>query len=216
MLFLSKTSAEATFHLEGREHFIDLFCTLAKGFPPAVLHNRRKIPIIDINGDIGCGKSLAVETMMRTWIDSDNLVDLYAEEKDHMFLEGYSSEAYYAISKTFNVAGRKTSMTFQCNPLDRKLLQDAKGAVQADKTISGGIIFGSRRNYYDRDNHSYSLEEKDWIQPQEAWINMFIAYQSRGSADEWLRDIDITVRNPTLLKSQQFMRQWQKLPELTA
>lgn len=188
-------------HLEiltyGRSAFIDAIETLANAFPARFLHDRWNIPQIELKGAFACGKSLLVETMMKTWSDDHTLSDVYGNEKRFMFLEGRICDAMQTVSQEFNVQSKKTALIFNSSYRINEFIGKIFTQISDNKGLDGcAIFFGVERVH-------------EW---PDAWLRIDIPYADFEK--DWERKIEITVENLTLWNDPQFQKGWAALSKL--
>lgn len=174
-----------------RESFIEVFRTLAEGIDESFLLSTKKPPIVGVIGGFDCGKSLAIEVMMKTLARQD-IADTLDNEQQHMFLEEDPSDALGGVSGIFNLAGGNTiRQVFISGALDYRNLRNPEKIILNDfesyrPKIEGGAIFLAGKSPPKR-------EEDYWIS-----IGIKKHFPTYLSHSQWRRGITISVNNPEL------------------
>lgn len=184
-----------------REGFIGVFQTLAEGIDQSFLLDKERPPIIGIVGGYDSGKSLAVETMIKTLAGQDTASTL-AKEKDHMFLEQDPGDALSGVSGIFNLAGGHAirQVFLNCALDDVNLRSPKKLLLEAPKmdtsNIKGGVIFVAGKI-----TPHHEQEDRLWIS---IGINKFSLTYPGDT--KWRRTTTISVNNPDLWDHPSFVK----------
>ena len=191
-----------------REELIYLSAFLARGLTQHI--NIAKPPsIISIDGHPEAGKSLIVESMIKSMLDSTNFEDMLVKgEQEFMFLEKYKMHAADSnLQKTGTINGQKSTLVFdrvcmQFNAQRPKILRNRFNDY-APEGYQSGVIFET--DNFDQ-AYKYNL------------LDISVQYNSERNRDgsgkvvkAWDRAIKIAINQDSLKSSPAFLQHWQQI-----
>lgn len=186
-----------------RTDMLKLASYLARAIDTCFLHDPRRRPTISILGPMGCGKSLFVEAMMKTWADSYPLRDAVTIPYDNkMFLESEPCSAAMRTAYTdMNVAGRSARLAFNSDHIVFQEELDIATLRGFENTDGGGALFLSN----DQRLPSDKMDMMPWVE-----IDIGSLLPSRGGDERMVR---IEVFSDVLKNNARFTAYWTSLPD---
>lgn len=201
------TIYETAIVTKNRTEFQKLMSYLARAVDTTFLHNSDRIPVILITGD--AGKSLAAETMMKTWMDGHSLRDAVTIPKDDkMFLESSPARAIKTVSTKAPVAGKVAKLAFNSRVIGKLEILDRLFNKEFAKASTGGAMIFSNpsamfaKNFF----NNYSNEKGPVLMSLN--IGMMNAV---GTPDNFGRTIEIRIHDQQLWNTPRFQTYWNSI-----